>query len=610
MRATVFAHLLLLLVPAYSREYLYFPSSDVAFVNETIFPQSNESTLEALSAACDATPGCLGFNMHGWLKNGTSSLSPGLVDSYFLAPTPPLPEPTYLWPQPVSFTIGAGRVLVSSSLVFTEVGAPTPTPDLAAAFTRFQALLFSRGSYDGLKEVAGMKGLPTLTSVLVSVVNASTPLDVGVDESYTLSVPSDGTPIALNSNTVWGALQGLQTLSQLVSFDSDSLSYWSPAPVSIQDAPKFAYRGVMVDPARQFLPPSVLRAVVDSLTLVKLNVLHVHLLDCDSFPLQVPPPYSALWKGSFSPRERYTTKELADFSEYARVRGVVVVYEFDQPGHMGAMCVGVPSLCPTPACSAAYGGDVLDPSSPDTLPAMRAVVATLAAVSPSSSILHLGGDEVNPACWLASPAVVAWMATHNASTGDDVYRYFVTQSNAMAVGVGKSPMRWEEVWRHFGTSLHPSTIVHAWLSSQAMFEAASAGYRTVFSVNSAAYYLDYLDVQWDRVYGVDVLDGLTNTSSLPFILGGQLCAWGETMDAASVLSIIWPRAAAAAERLWSYNFRDSNATSWDTINRLAQLRCTMLERGIPATLPGVDNAGDLRPAWTVGSCSGGYRKLC
>ncbi len=197
------------------------------------------------------------------------------------------------------------------------------------------------------------------------------------------------------------------------------------------------------------------------------------------------------------------------------------------------------------------------------------------------------------------------------STGDDVYEYFVLLSNAMAVAAGRAPMRWEEVWKHFGTALHRDTIVHAWLSSESMFQAASAGYRTVFSVDSAAYYLDYLDVQWSRVYEVDPLAGLTNASSLPFILGGQMCMWGETVDAASLLSVVWPRAAAAAERLWSYNFAAvPSAREWDAVARFAQLRCQLLERGVPAPLPGAASAGDMRPAWTVGSCGGGYRKLC
>ena len=118
------------------------------------------------------------------------------------------------------------------------------------------------------------------------------------------------------------------------------------------------------------------------------------------------------------------------------------------------------------------------------------------------------------------------------------------------------------------------------------------------------------NAQWSAIYGTDPLAGLTNTSSRQFILGGQVCAWGETMDAASVLSVIWPRAAAAAERLWSNNFATSSASDFSTVNRMAAFRCELLERGVAAPLPGAANAGDMRPAWTVGSCDGGYKSLC
>jgi len=588
---------------AVARSYLYYPSSDIWWTNETIFPESSNRTVAALSAQCDATPGCLGFNLHGWLKSGTASLAPAVVDLYLASPEPPPPPPTFLWPQPQSVSLSAGRARFVASQGFTcaQGGGGAPIPELAAACARLPGALFRHGLHPAAPgAIAGL---------LVTVARPQVPLDVGVNESYALSVSGDG-PISISADTVWGALQGMQTLAQLLDFDFGAVAYTLPAAVAIADFPRFPYRGVMVDPARNFLPPSVLRQVIDSLALVKLNVLHVHVLDCDSFPIQVgAAPFQDLWAGAFSPRERYTAAELAALSEYGRLRAVNVIYEFDQPGHMGAMCVAHPELCPQPACSASYGGDVLDPSSPATLPAMQAVVDALVQASPAS-ILHLGGDEVNPACWLASPSVRAWMAARNMSEGDQVYKYFVEQSNAMAVAAGKAPMRWEEVWKHFGTALHPSTIVHAWLSSQSLFEAASAGYRSVFSVDSKNFYLDYLDVQWDAVYDTDILEGLVNASSAPLILGGQMCMWGETVDAASVLSVIWPRAAAAAERLWSYNFNASTSKSWDTVIRFAQLRCALLEAGVPAPLPGVASAGDMRPAWTVGSCGGGFKALC
>jgi hexosaminidase len=466
-----------------ARSYLYFPNSDVESVTETIFPSHPGLTVAELSNLCDQTPSCIGFNTDGWLKNASSSLGPTPVDLYMIAPTPAPAPPPLLWPMPKIVSIGASKLVLDAANF--QFSATTPCMELDAAFTRFTGILFPRGAFP-TAEPARRAGAAVLARVVVAVDNVSVPLDLGVDESYSLSVPADGSPASISAPTVWGALHGLQTLSQLVAFDFDAQAYWTDAPVAVSDAPQFAWRGVMVDPARQFLQPNVLRSLIDSLTTAKLNTIHVHLLDCDSFPIQVAQPFDQLWKGAFSPRERYTAREMAALVEYARIRGVRIVYEFDQPGHMGAMCKGYPELCPTPACSSSYGGDVLDPSSASTIPAMNAVVDALVAAS-IDSVLHLGGDEVGDACWLASPAVQAWMKTHNISDGNGIYEYFVMQSNDMAIARGKSPMRWEEVWKHFGTALDRSTIVHAWLSSAALIDAADNGYRTVYSVNDNAH---------------------------------------------------------------------------------------------------------------------------
>lgn len=602
MRRALFFALLLAPLRA-ARTYLYFPSSDVLSTTETI-AQANTTSVSALSAICDATPSCLGFNANGWLKNGTTSLAPFTVDLYVVAPDPPPRAPPLLWPMPRNVSLGDVSLVVSSALRFEAV---TPCAELAAAFARFEATIFSHGDANGTAVAARLRA-PLLTTLRVAVANVSIPLDLGVDETYALTVPADGGAATLAAATVWGALLGLQTLSQLVAFDFDAGAYWTSSPVAIADGPAFAWRGLMVDPARQFLPPATLRALVDSMTLVKLNTLHIHLLDCDSFSLQVPSPFERLWEGAFSPRERYTTAELAAFVEFARIRGVRVVFEFDQPGHMGAMCRGVPSICPTPACAPAYGYDVLDPSSADTLPAMQAVVSTLAGLS-IDSVLHLGGDEVAFDCWLASPAIVKWMKANNISSGAGIYEYFVRKSNAMALASNKSPMRWEEVWTNFGTTLDPRTIIHAWKTAASVASASSAGFRVVYSVSGAPTYLDYLDQQWDAFYSVDILEGITNASAIPNILGGQVCAWGETIDAASIQSVVWPRAAAFAERVWTHDTSVS-AKSWETVTRFAQLRCTLLERGVSSPLMGAANAGDMRPSWTVGSCGGGYKKLC
>lgn len=586
--------------------YIYYPNSDVMSTGETIFPQRTNASgnVSALSTLCDVTPSCVGFNTHGWLKNGSSSLGPAQVDTYLLpvgpAPAPPLP----VWPAPVNASSGSTLLRVSSDLVFT---ATSPSADLNAAFMRVRSYLFPHTLVGTIDAAASL--LPVLDSVIVDVADVSAPLQVGVDESYTLDIPADGTAARLTAATVFGAYHGLETLSQLVAFDYDLRAYTTAvSPVTISDAPRFAWRGLMVDPARRFLPVSVLRSIIDSMTFAKLNVLHFHAVDCDSWPIEIPGSnFSRLWAASFSPRERYTTGDLASLVEYGRLRGVRIVFEFDSPGHAGSMCTAYPELCPSPLCR-----EPLSPASNLTIPAIATIISAFSAVS-LDDVVHLGGDEVDPTCWKASPEVRNWMESMGYNSTDDVYRYFVARTNELALASGKVPMRWEEVWKHFRTQLDPRTIVHAWLSSAALADATNNGYRAVFSVNDDAYYLDYLDIQWDAVYSTDILAGVLNQSAHQFVLGGEVAMWGETVDAGTVLQTIWPRAAAAAERLWSYNFATSErmtAQSWGVVNRLAQFRCLLLERGVPAASPGNAIAGSMGPSWTVGGCGGGYAALC
>ena len=174
------------------------------------------------------------------------------------------------------------------------------------------------------------------------------------------------------------------------------------------------------------------------------------------------------------------------------------------------MCKGYPELC----CSAACGPQSNYPLSPVpdangknvSLDAIQAIISEIAAVT-TDEFFHLGGDEVDQSCWTNTPSVQAWMKSVGITTTDEVYEYFVSQVDQMTINLNRSPVRWEEVWKHFGTALDPRTIVHAWLSSAALLDAANHGYRTVYSVNDQAYYLDYLGVQWDSIVSTQPIYG-------------------------------------------------------------------------------------------------------
>ena len=146
--------------------------------------------------------------------------------------------------------------------------------------------------------------------------------------------------------------------------------------------------------------------------------------------------------------------------------------------------------------------------------------------------------------------------------------------------------------------LDKRTVIHAWLSKDALIDATSKGYRAIWSVDGL-YYLDALNEVWQSFYDVDILAGVTNASAIPLILGGETEMWGETADGSDVLQTIWPRAAAAAERQWSYD-AVTNSSDPTVAPRLQAFRCMLLERGIPAAP--VTNAGARQAPAGPGSC--------
>lgn len=531
-------------------------------------------TLIELKTACSSDPTCVAFNTLGWLKNSTEGTTPDVCNLYFKKSSPPPVAPSiYFWPIPISVTEGNAIAVINPALTINVKPASTLVSDYAA---RIAALIFVQGANEPPASA---------TAVLnIIIANPSTPLALGVDESYSLTIPDDGSAATLTSNTAYGAMMGLQTFSQAVRYDFDAQQYIvQSAPLVINDAPKFAWRGILVDTSRHWLSLYHLYRIIDSLGYAKLNTLHWHIVDWQAWPLESK-AYPNLWQAAWSKRERYTLKDISAVITYANARGIRVVPEFDTPGHATSMCVGYPELC----CSAFCGPNNNYPLSPVlvngqnvSLDAIYAVLSELAAISPDE-FFHLGGDEVDQTCWNNTASVRSWMAAQKPpyTSTDQVYEYFVSQVDAQTLSLNKSPIRWEEVWTHFKTDLDQRTIIHAWLSDGAIIEATSLGYRAIWSVDGL-YYLDALSEVWQTFYDVDILAGITNKSAIPYVLGGETEMWGETADGSDVLQTIWPRAAAAAERQWSYDVTTSSKDPF-VEERLQAFRCLLLERGIPA----------------------------
>lgn len=497
-----------------------------------------------------------------------------------LSPFPPIV------PFPTNFTNGTDVAVFDAANVTLVVdGAAAQV--LQRSFDRF----LSRTIVHVAAACAGR----CLSRIHIQVADPVAELQLGVDESYSLLIT--GEAVEITSGTVFGAYHALESLSQLVFFDPDAEEYViRNVPWKITDAPRFQHRGLLLDSSRHFLPVTTMRAVIDSMTYAKLNALHWHMVDAESFPFNAPsfPQFGRL--ASYSPVERYTVSDVRGIVDYARDRGIRVVVELDVPGHTAAMCKAVAEMCPSPLCSNWYSQWALDPTRNRTYEVIRGLLRDFASVFPERMV-HLGGDEVNYQCWEEHPYIMQWLKDHN-FTLTEGYMHFVQRAQQMAWELHKEAVGWQEVWTHFGTNLDPRTIIQQWrfgTGERIAKEVTSHGYRLIWS-DSSVWYLDSFLTPWWLMYTAEPCTGL-NATECDRVLGGEACQWGEVVDTSDIMPTIWPRAAAVAERLWSPRHVNSAAEADD---RMTHFRCLLNQRGVAAAP--IKNLVARSPPPNPGSC--------
>lgn len=506
---------------------------------------------------------------------------------------------TYLWPLPSEFTHGNDTLSVDPGLLLAVGGIGGNSEILRAAFDRYRGIVFKHS--DGLSIFSRLRGRRPaydINKLKVIVHSDNEELQLGVDESYTLFVAKDDRKsiigeATIEANTVYGALRGLETFSQLCAFDYGAKSVQVyKAPWYIRDKPRFAYRGLLLDTSRHFLPIDVIKQIIESMSYAKLNVLHWHIIDEQSFPLEVP-TYPNLWRGSYTKWERYTVEDAYEIVNFAKVRGINVMAEVDIPGHAESWGTGYPDLWPSPSCR-----EPLDVTKNFTFDVVSGILTDMRKIFPFE-LFHLGGDEVNTGCWSSTPHVKQWLQSRNMTT-KEAYQYFVLKAQEIAISKNWTPVNWEETFNAFAGNLNPRTVVHNWLGGGVCPKAVAKGFRCIFS-NQGVWYLDHLDVPWDKFYTAEPVEGINDASKQELVLGGEVCMWGETADTSNVQQTIWPRAAAAAERLWTS--REAISTGNITLTALPRLlyfRCLLNRRGVQAAP--VKNSYARSPPSGPGSC--------
>jgi len=449
-----------------------------------------------------------------------------------------------LMPVPSHINQGQGQLKIDSSFTVALDGYKDPRLELARK--RFLNTLSRQTGVPYHEEPS--EGTPTL--LVKTSAGSQEVQSLGEDESYHLEVTSSSATIsALNP---LGALHGLQTFLQLVTVTPDGFA----APVvTIDDAPRFPWRGLMIDAGRHFQPMDVIKRNLDGMESVKLNVFHWHLSEDQGF--RADSKVFPLLTGKGSNGDYYTQDQMKEIVEYARDRGIRVVPEFDMPCHTTAWFVGYPDLASGQGpyqIQTRWGifDPAMDPSREGTFTFIDKFVGEITTIFPDE-YFHVGGDECNGKEWDRNAQIKAFMQAHQFKDNAALQSYFSGRVQKIVASHHRIMVGWDEV-------LQPNTpkdvVIQSWRGPKGLAASARQGNRTILS---NGYYID-LNQSAKEHYLIDPLGG--DAASLSDeqkkrVMGGEAAMWSEFTTSEIIDSRIWPRTAAIAERLWSpQNVRD------------------------------------------------------
>ena len=441
--------------------------------------------------------------------------------------------------MPASVELGSGQLVIPQSFSVVNTGADDGSLD-----GEVQRFLTQLSRQTGIPFRPKPGSTPTLE--IRADHGREAVQKLGEDESYELRVGEAGAK--LTAPTTLGILRGLQTFLQLVEITPAGFA--APA-VTIKDQPRFAWRGMLIDVSRHFIPIDVLQRNIDGMAAVKMNVLHWHLSDDQGFRAESK-KFPKL-TGMGSDHMFYTQAEIQAFIAYAHDRGIRVMPEFDIPGHSRSWFLGYPELSAGSGPYTLEGGGIdpiLDPTRESTYKFLEKFIGEMAKLFPDG-YFHIGGDEVDGKQWDANPKIREFMKAHGMKNNQDLQAYFNQRLEKIVAKNHKTMVGWDEI-------LHPdlpkTIVVQSWRGQASLAAAAKQGYRGLLS------YGYYLDLMWpaSRHYAVDPMTMSTTDAAATLtaeeknlILGGESCQWAEWVTPENIDSHIWPRNAAIAERLWS-----------------------------------------------------------
>ena len=378
-------------------------------------------------------------------------------------------------------------------------------------------------------------------------------------EGYQLHITP--THISIKAKTAAGVFYAVQTLLQLISTPSN---YTAKIPcTTIIDAPRFEYRGIMLDVARHFMPLNFLKKYIDELARLKINKFHWHLSDGQAVRFESKKyPLLHYAKSVQWPTNEgfYTQAEMKALVKYAQERFVTIIPEIDVPSHSQALLTAYPAYGCLDSLGKSFSGQGEICPNENSIAFVKNLLDELIQIFPSKYI-HIGGDEANKANWKNCPVCKSRMKELNLNTVEELQSSFVSSLAQHLHSKGRKMIGWDEIMEG---GLSSNATVMAWRSSENGAKAAQLKHEVIMSPTSHCY-LDYYQsenpnepvafngyINLAKIYSFEPIPAELNAAEKKYILGTQANLWTEEVPTQSHAEYMtFPRALALAEVAWS-----------------------------------------------------------
>lgn len=498
-------------------------------------------------------------------------------------------------PKPLSLVQNEGSFKVTKS---TKFYASTPEAKTIATF--FASKIESSTGYD----LAISEEEVSSNAIALLIDNS---LEVN-DEGYTLDATDK--LVSIKAKTAKGLFYGMQTLMQLLPAEIESTTVvngiaWTLPCVTIKDEPRFAYRGIMLDPCRHFIPVENIKKQLDVLALFKINQFHWHLTEDQGWRIEIKkyPKLTEIGSKRVDGEGTeysgfYTQEQIKEVVAYASERFINVIPEIELPGHALAAISAYPELsCKgdslSPRIIWGVEEDVYCAGKEETFKFLEDVISEVVTLFPGE-YFHIGGDECPKVRWEKCPLCQKRMRENKLKNEHELQSYFVQRIEKVLASHGKKMIGWDEILEG---GLAPSATVMSWRGEDGGIAAASMDHDVIMTPGSNGMYLDHYQgdskiepvaiggyTLLEKTYSYNpVPDTLVGLGKSNFVKGVQGNIWSEYMYTTDLMEYrIYPRILAVAEIGWTpLEGKDYKDFERRIDNALVRLDCHGINYHIP-----------------------------